>query len=100
MKALSFSRLCLFGALIIGLLVAWSVAAPQQLRSWTRGGCKNCWDVSNYYCKDLPGDSCSDYCYKCDLDEQADKTCINASHCSCNDRTDGCENVVWHESCD
>jgi len=31
MKTLSISRLCLVGALMLGLLVAWSAAAPQQI---------------------------------------------------------------------
>lgn len=50
MKTLSFSRLCLVGALALGLFVVCSVATPQQLREdqiSTRGGCyEQCWPYS------------------------------------------------------
>lgn len=50
MKALSISRLCLIGALILGLFVALSVATPQGLRvkeatSQMGGACEYCYDA-------------------------------------------------------
>lgn len=71
MKALTFSRLCLIGALILGLFSAWSATAPGQLREYYRGGqCHNrCSGISGpndcsspctgdqYACKRVLGDS-------------------------------------------
>jgi len=101
MKALSFSRLYLVGALIIGLVVAWSAAAPQPARSWPIiGGCTDyCSDNTKYYCKDKGGE-CNDYCYDCVEDEEGEETCIRkATHCNCADPSDTCEDRLWNEDC-
>lgn len=31
MKALTFSRVCLIGALMLGIFITWSIAVPQQI---------------------------------------------------------------------
>jgi hypothetical protein len=55
MKASRIADLCLVGALVLGLLAAWSTATPQPLTaSQTRGAgaCLRCYDVGpkDYEC--------------------------------------------------
>lgn len=104
MRFLGISNMCLVLGLMVGLTMAWNDATPQLITGehMSKGGCPDkCEDVSNYYCKALPGKECNDYCYKCDLDSTADETCRHkTSNCGCADPTDGCEQRLWHESCD
>jgi len=103
MRFLGISNMCLVLGLMVGLTMAWNDATPQLITGehMAKGGCDKCEGEHNYYCKDLPNNECNDYCIKCDLDSTADEICRHkATHCSCADITDGCENVPWHESCD
>ena len=53
MKALKISHLCLVGALMLGLMVAWSAASPQQLLSSDIvGGCWECTSCSSQPCNE------------------------------------------------
>ena len=58
MKILSISNVCLVGALMLGLFVAWSASCPQQLseRSLIVGGCN---PSHGDKCKGTSGSNCS-----------------------------------------
>lgn len=73
MKALSVSRLCLIGALILGLWAALSSGTTQTLigSSISGGECPsgNCNDTGYGTCADKPnpaGKECSNHYYSCD----------------------------------
>jgi len=56
MKVLSVSRLCLLGALVLGLMTAWSIATPTQLSKGDEiGGCFVCINCGADPCNDWPG---------------------------------------------
>lgn len=76
MKALSFSRLCLVGALTVGLFVAWTSIAPQTaLKDVTGGGC---------YCKNVIDITCDDanpHCHNLIEDCNMEGTSPNTLDC-------------------
>ena len=74
MKALTFSRLCLIGALILGLWAALSAGTPQTLIGSSISGSEcpsgNCNWTGYGTCDDKPdnppGKQCSNQYYSCD----------------------------------
>jgi len=88
MKALSFSRLCLVGALILGFLVAWSFATPQRIVGEVLVGrdvgCA-CSTTTSETCDSTKGKTCSDDHEECD--DSGDSECERLGASSCHLRT-------------
>ena len=75
MKILSFSRLGLLGTLMVGLMVASSVATPKLISGESlTGGCDKCSKVTNPWCPDAGDEECVDRAYRCD--RSGEKTCF------------------------
>lgn len=75
MKALSFTRLYLVGALILGLSIAWSATASQPMTgSQLMGACENnCSGTKDSTCAAESGGACDDEtavpeCYSDEID--------------------------------
>ena len=63
MKVSTLSRLCLIGAAVFGLMVAWCSGMPQSLSgehlSVVGGGCVPCDTDEAFGCASLPGHDCT-----------------------------------------
>ncbi len=105
MKILNGSNLGFVGELVLGVIIAWLAAIPQQTAGERlRGNCpsKNgCIGESYIFCgPKVPGDpmmSCESMAYQCIIVPGGGGTCYKGSPSGC--LTDGNCQAQWHEAC-
>ncbi|MCX5636534.1 MAG: hypothetical protein NTX52_02425 [Planctomycetota bacterium] len=86
MKALSISQVCLTGAIILGLMVAWSTTAPQKISADTLiggdvAGCRCTGTTAGGNCNVVVG--CSGRVTTCDVGGSGPETCGSAGSHPC-----------------
>lgn len=76
MKILSIFNVCLAGALMLALFLAWSATAPQLISGYREvaAGCDDCDDIGRKKCKALLHFTCTDRYFGC-VDEEGDWEC-------------------------
>ena len=90
MKDLKFCHLCLIGAVILGLMVAWNGAVPAQLSTndVIGGDCWICTDCGHADCDDWPGaELCYRGPYRIECNEMLNPYAIEYIPCSWMDAT-------------
>jgi hypothetical protein len=102
MKILNGSNLGFVGTVVLGVLVAGSVAIPQQTTGErVRGNCKHCITESYINCAPkVPGDpakSCTSTALQCIVLSTGSGTCYKGSPSGC--LTDLNCQAQWHEAC-
>jgi hypothetical protein len=101
MRNLNGSNLSFVGELVLGVIIAWMVAAPQQTAGeQLRGNCSTgCMSDSYIYCAPkVPGDpakSCTKLAEQCISGGRG--TCYRGSPSGC--LLDGKCQAQWHEAC-
>ena len=79
MKILGISNVSLVGALILGVLAAWSATGPQRISgNQLVAGCLSPCEQWAVTCKDAPGKKCKTSPDYCRYNEDKDGDCFNA----------------------
>jgi hypothetical protein len=102
MKIRNGSNLGFAGTVVLGVLVAWSVAIPRQTTGErVRGNCKYCISESYICClPKVPGDpakSCTSQALQCILLSTGSGICYKGSASPCLTNPN-CQ-AQWHEAC-
>lgn len=99
MKILTISKVCFFGALILGMFVVFSANTPQEMSAHAAvrsvGGC--CCNGTKKDTSKCTGTLCFKSCYRCKLNSAYTPKCINGSK-KCT--TWPCSNECTPQTCD
>lgn len=100
MKLFTNSKVCFFGAVILGILVVFIANAPQEMSPHaavgTVGGCC-CKDAEKVDASKCTGWLCFKSCKRCNLNNSYTKKCKNGTK-KCN--SGSCSNECTPQTCD